>query len=138
MFGLIIEFAVKKKSSSFWLELSAFFFFVRSVVVMVAPNLLTIELSQFLQAVSFAIFIPASAYLVNGVLPKGDAVLGQTIITAAMTLGGVLSSIIGGYLLDLLNVKSLLAFGMICALVGFLLTVAGIHMIKKDKQNVIV
>ncbi|GEO69268.1 MFS transporter [Levilactobacillus acidifarinae] len=127
------SYLVKKKSSSFWLELSAFFFFVRSIVVMVAPNLLTIELSQFLQAVSFAIFIPASAYLVNGVLPKEDAVLGQTIITAAMTLGGVLSSIIGGYLLDLLNVKSLLVFGMICALVGFLLTVVGIHMIKEDE-----
>lgn len=61
---------MKFKPSYWWLKLSVIFFVVRSLVVLFAPNLMTVECSQFLQAVSFALFIPASSYMMNDFLEK--------------------------------------------------------------------
>ncbi len=128
MFGF--NWLVKIKPSTFWLGLSSIFFVVRSITVMLAPNLMTVEISQFFQTISFALFIPASAYMMNDYLDVDDTVLGQTIITAAMTLGGIISNIIGGYLLDLWNVHVLMAFATACAAIGMALTMLGIKSAK--------
>lgn len=125
---------VKIRSAGFWLKLSAIFFLIRAVTVWLAPSMQIVELSQFLQAVSFALFIPSSAYLLNDALRKSDAVLAQTLITAAMTVGAIIANVISGYLLDILGVRSMLFFSMICALFGLIFTIAGLRSIKKIKQ----
>lgn len=126
MFGF--TWLMKFKPSYWWLNLSVVFFVVRSVIVLFAPNLITVECSQFLQAVSFALFIPASSYMMNQFLDKADNVLGQTVITAGMTCGGIISNIIGGYLLDLFGVFTLMLFATGCALVGMILTFISVKM----------
>lgn len=122
---------MRLKSSCFWLNFAATFFVVRSLVVLFAPSLLAVEGSQFLQAVSFALFIPASSYMVNQYMEQKDNVLGQTVITAGMTCGGIISNIIGGYLLDLLGVFYLMLFATFCAVIGMCLTFFSVSLAEK-------
>ncbi|MDC2826935.1 MFS transporter [Limosilactobacillus mucosae] len=129
MFGF--TWLMKFKPASYWLNVSIIFFVVRSVIVLFATNIIVIECSQFLQAVSFALFIPASSYMMNQILDKKDNVLGQTVITAGMTCGGIISNIIGGYLLDLFGVFALMSFATVCALIGAILVFVSVRMTSK-------
>lgn len=125
---------MKIRPSYWWLNLSVVFFVVRSLVVLFAPNLMTVEGSQFLQAISFALFVPASSYMMNDFLDKKDNVLGQTVITAGMTCGGIISNIIGGYLLDLFGVFMLMLFATACALIGMVLMFIGVRIAKNFRS----
>lgn len=120
---------VKIKSSAFWVNISAIFFLVRSVAIIFASSVLLIQSTQALQAISFALFIPASAYLLNEKMDHADSVFGQTLLTATMTLGGIVGNILGGVLLDSIGMNYLLIFGAITAGLGFLATNVGIRKI---------
>ena len=56
--------------------------------MLLASSILMMEMTHLLQAFSFALFIPASAYLFNQFLADDDRVFGQTMIIIATTLGG--------------------------------------------------
>ena len=67
--------------------------------MLLASSILMMEMTHLLQAFSFALFIPASAYLFNQFLADDDRVFGQTMIIIATTLGGVIGNVLGGSLL---------------------------------------
>lgn len=54
--------------------------------MLLASSILMMEMTHLLQAFSFALFIPASAYLFNQFLADDDRVFGQTMIIIATTL----------------------------------------------------
>lgn len=124
---IFFEQLVKKKSSKFWLLFSSVSFAVRGAFMLLASSILMMEMSHLLQGVSFALFIPASAYLFNHVLADEDRVFGQTLIIVATTLGGVLGNILGGSLLQVFGVWQMLFVGTCFALIGALLTLWGIR-----------
>lgn len=66
--------------------------------MLLISTIVMMEMTHLLQGFSFALFIPASAYLFNHVLADEDRVFGQTLIIIATTLGGVLGNILGGSL----------------------------------------
>ena len=49
---------------------------------------------------AFALYIPASVYYVNETMAPRDKFKGQAVMTATNTLGGVIGSLLGGFLLD--------------------------------------
>ena len=63
--------------------------------MLLASSILMMEMTHLLQAFSFALFIPASAYLFNQFLADDDRVFGQTMIIIATTLGGVIGNVLG-------------------------------------------
>lgn len=108
----------KKVSVEKLIQFSVVFFFIRSLIYLFASQLLAIVPAQLLQGLSFAILIPAYAHYVNQNMSALDRVKGQTYMMACVTLGNVIGSFVGGYILEWRNVTALLIFGTILAFLG--------------------
>lgn len=99
-------------------------FFLKAAATLAAGSVGQIHLSQVLQAVSFAIIIPASVYYADELMDEGDRVRGQALITAATTVGGLVGSVAGGRLIDVAGVQAMLSAGVFCAGAGMALIFA--------------
>ena len=108
----------KKVSVEKLIQFSVVFFFIRSLIYLFASQLLAIVPAQLLQGLSFAILTPAYAHYVNQNMSALDRVKGQTYMMACVTLGNVIGSFVGGYILEWRDVTALLIFGTILAFLG--------------------
>lgn len=100
-------------------------FLLKAAAIWMAGSVLMVHASQLLQALSFAILIPASVYYSDEVMEKQDRVKGQAFITAAITIGGMVGNLFGGKIIDESGVQAMLTAGMVCAGAGMLLVWAG-------------
>lgn len=113
---------VKKVKCGTLLKISAFFFCIKSMIAWLAPNVAIVYLSQTLQMLAFALFIPASVYYVNSVIEEQDKVKGQSMLGVAMWgVAGGIASLTGGKILDTLGVSYMLLLGTIVSTVGFII-----------------
>lgn len=114
------------------LQASAFFFVIKITLTLFATNIPMLYASTLFQSLSFAIFIPASVHLVNEVMLPKDAVKGQAFVTGMITIANLLSSLLGGMLLDHSNVFFMLLVGTITTVLG-----AGIAIVSLRQSNTI-
>lgn len=120
---IAFSFIVKKIKCSTLIKISAFFFVVKTAIICIAPNVGLVYLSQIFQFSSYALFTPASVYYVNDIIDESNKVKGQALLGAAtMGAGGTLANFIGGKILDEYNVTTMLVFGIVVALIGFIIT----------------
>lgn len=112
--------ATKYKSSRL-LKISSIFFVIRSLLFLGSSTVWMINVAQLFQALSFAIYVPASAYYVNQLMKTEDKVKGQALVIGATTLGSVFGNGLGGWLLDYTNVTMMLLAGVVGAVMGCLL-----------------
>ncbi|MGX7029951.1 MFS transporter [Vagococcus zengguangii] len=112
------------------LKISVIFFFIRSVLYLVAGNFLQIVPVQLLQMFSFAIITPAYAHYINELTEKKDNVKGQTFVMAAVTAGNVFGSFIGGQIITYGGVKNMLGLGVAVMVIG---VIAMFYSMKVDK-----
>ena len=100
------------------LKTAGIFFTLKAFITLISSSIGMVYFAQSFQMLSYAIFIPASIYYVNQVIEKRDMVKGQAFTTAATTLGGVGGSLIGGWILSISSVTSMLVIGLIISLIG--------------------
>lgn len=93
-----------------WVRLAGISFFLHALLSWVAPNLPFLYFIQIFEMTGYAIYAVSSVYLVNDLASLDDRVQGQTYFNMANTLGVVLSSFAGGFLLDLAGPQAALAF----------------------------
>ena len=84
-------------------------------------------LSMLFQALSFAVFIPASVHFVNEVMLPCDAVKGQAFVTGMITIANLLSSLLGGILLDHCSIFIMLLLGTVTTIAGALILFVALH-----------
>lgn len=108
----------EKISCAALLKIAAVVFTVKHLITYLAVSIPMFYMSQLLQFGAYGLFIPASVYYAGQVIDKKDQVKGQAIVTAAITLGFILSSLIGGILLDITNAKTMLFTGFIVSIIG--------------------
>jgi PPP family 3-phenylpropionic acid transporter len=125
LFGF--NFLVRRVKAQTLLQLAGIFYALRSLLFFFAASIWMINLGQVIQGVTYALIIPASVYYVDHLMKDEDKVKGQTWITGGMTLGGIIGSIVGGWMLDRFSVHALLGFGMAAAVLGSLLIVWAIR-----------
>ena len=119
-------------SSKTLLGISAVFYFVKILATSIATTVGMLYFSMIFQALAFAVFIPASVYFVDEIMSKEDAVKGQAFVTIAMTIGNLLSSLIGGVLIKILGVTPTLWFGTVITLGGVVISLWGLVKIKQN------
>lgn len=124
---------LRTKISDHWLlKLAGLSFLLKSVLFLMAKNVIAIYGIQLLQATSYSFLSPTQLYYADAKVNPGDMVKGQAFITASYTLGCAIGNFTGGQLLDALDVRVLLYAGVAMAAAGtmvFFLTVD-----KKDKM----
>ncbi|BCJ96789.1 hypothetical protein acsn021_43580 [Anaerocolumna cellulosilytica] len=115
------------------LVISAFFFFIKAAVTLLAPNVFMIYVSQIFQMLSFALYTPASIYYVNEIVGEHDRVKGQAMLgVAALGIAGTAANISGGKILDSLGVSHMLLVGTLVTFLGFLLVCFSVEKTKKN------
>ena len=84
----------------------------------VSDSVSMIYMIQFTQMLSFAIFASASVYYTSEVIAKEDQATGQAYMTSMMTVGTVLGSLSGGWMLELSGITTMLSVNVLIALLG--------------------
>lgn len=109
---------VQRVSCKTLLRISGLFFAVKSILYFMAGSVGMIYAAQLFQAGGYALFIPASVYYVSKLLDRADMVKGQSLVTTAITLGGVFASVVGGKMLDDYGAGMTLLVGAVVAVIG--------------------
>jgi PPP family 3-phenylpropionic acid transporter len=115
-----------KVSDSWLLKFAGLSFILKSVLFIMAKNVIAIYGIQLLQATSYSFLSPTQLYYADSKVSPADMVKGQAFITASYTLGCAIGNFTGGQLLDAFNVRVLLYAGVAMAVAGtavFFLTV---------------
>ena len=103
---------------AFVIKFSVVMFTIKHIITWLAPNVFVLYIAQITQMFAYALFIPASVYYVEKLFNKNDAVKGQSLITASMTVAAVAASLCGGFLLDSLGTDMTLLIGAIVSVIG--------------------
>ena len=112
---------LKKSTSRTWLRLSGAGFFLHALGAWVAPNMGVMYAIQVFEMNGYALFSLSSIYFVNDTVDEDQRVQGQAWFTTCTTLGSVLASFAGGFLLDLSGAPALLAVSTLSGGVGMVL-----------------
>lgn len=116
--------------------IAAIFFSVKHVLTYFAVNMFMIYAAQVIQMFAYAVFIPASVYYISQLVESSDLVKGQALMTGAMTLAGVFSSLVGGILLDELGVSHVLLIGAIISVLGTVCMFFGVENVDQKKNEI--
>lgn len=123
----LFTFFIRKTKCSLLLKLSLFFFCIKALIALLAPNVLVFYISQLFQFSAYAVFIPASIYYVNLVIDETDMIKGQAFMTGAISLGGVIGSFLGGLLLGGSGVRGMLIVSVVTSVLGFVISLPAIE-----------
>lgn len=117
------------------LKISAVSFFIKATLILLAPNVFIVILSQLFQMFAFALFTLSSVYYVNDVMDESNKARGQALIGAStMGIGGTLGNFIGGKVLDLYPVKIMLITGVLTSLIGFFVVFISTNKLNTKKS----
>lgn len=123
----------KKLSCQLMMKVAAVGFTVKIALCCLADSVTMIFMAQFVQLVSFALFLPAMVHFIDEIMSKGEAVKGQALFTTMITITTVISSLVGGAILDMSGAKMLTFIATIATAVGALIIIATIDRVKKKQ-----
>lgn len=97
---MLFSYLLTKASCRTLLRISGIGFFLRFLDFFLANSVTTLYMAQIPQTFSYALFIPASVHYVSRLFSKADMAKAQSLVTTAITIGGIIASIAGGRLID--------------------------------------
>lgn len=106
------------------IKISVILFALKHALTFIAPNMTMIYMAQILQIGAYAINTPACVYYVNQIIAKKDMIKGQSMVTMAVTASGIIANLVGGILLDVMSVHSVLFIGVIISILGAMIVIA--------------
>lgn len=108
----------RRFSCSALLRFAVIMFTLKELMIYLAGSVAMFYAAEALQALSFAIFVPASVRYADEVIEKRNSTKGQTFITAVISMASIFASIIGGILLDSAGAKAALLVGVLVSAAG--------------------
>ena len=117
LFSLLLKWA----GSRFWVKVSSLSFFLHALLTWLAPGMPFLFGIQFLEGTGYALYTVAAVYFVNEIIELRDRVQGQAYFSMTNTIGIVLGSSVGGFLLDWWGSGALLAFATLTGGEGMIL-----------------
>lgn len=108
----------RRFSCSALLRFAVIMFTLKELMIYLAGSVAMFYAAEALQALSFAIFVPASVRYADEVIEKRNSTKGQTFITAVISMASIFASIIGGILLDGAGAKAALLVGVLVSAAG--------------------
>ncbi len=121
----------KKFSCQLMMKVASVGFAVKIALCWLANSVTMIFLAQFVQLVSFALFLPAMVHFIDEIMSKGEAVKGQALFTTMITVTTVISSLVGGAILDMSGAKMLTFIATIATTIGAVIIIATVDRVKK-------
>ena len=123
---------IRSRISDNWLlKIAGLSFVLKSVLFLLAGNVMTIYAIQLLQATSYTFLSPIQMYYANNKIRAADMVKGQAFSTASYTLGCAAGNFAGGQLLFAFDVRTMLLAGIAMAVAG-----TAVFFLTVEKQDV--
>lgn len=126
---------IKKISAKNLLLISGTAFLIKTLLMLIAPNMIIVYISQAMQMFAYAVFIPAGAYFVNQTMARLDQVKGQAYFNISITLGGVFSSLVCGRLLDIRGSHFMLTVSFAVTAVGLIIAFFALKVVAISREN---
>lgn len=120
----------RRFSCSALLRFAVIMFTLKELMIYLAGSVAMFYAAEALQALSFAIFVPASVRYADEVIEKRNSTKGQTFITAVISMASIFASIIGGILLDGAGATAALLVGVLVSAAGTFVTMFAIQKAK--------
>ena len=113
------------------LKIAGLSFVLKSVLFLMAGNVMTIYMIQLIQATSYTFLSPIQMYYANNKISPADMVKGQAFTTAAYTLGCAAGNFAGGQLISGFGLRAMLLAGVVIAAAGTL-----VFFLTVDKKDI--
>ena len=110
-------------------------YFIKHLLMLIAPNMAVVYISQAMQMFAYAVFIPAGAYFVNQTMARLDQVKGQAYINCSITLGGVFSSLVCGRLLDIKGPHFMLIVSLAVTAIGLVIAFFALKVVAISRKT---
>ena len=123
MFGFAL--IMKRLSIDKIMAISAIFFTAKHLVLLVSGNVPMFYAGMILQMLSYAAITPATVYFANEQVQEADRNKSQAVFMTANSVGSLLASFVGGWLFQLLSVRSGLMVGVVASAIGTAFMVMG-------------
>lgn len=108
------------------------FFVVKSVGHLLCRSVGMFYLVQAVQFTTYSLFAPGIVYYVNETMEPQDQFKGQSIMALTNTVGSVAASLLGGWLLDVAGVRTMLVTECVVAALGAVLVMGALYGEKKS------
>lgn len=116
----------KKISPLKLLYISAVFFSIKILTAALAPSAGWLIASQAMQILAYALFSMSSFYFANQAVRPHNRVMAQGLLVGANEAGFMVGGLVGGIMLDYLNVQTLLRMGVIVSVIGSVLMIIAV------------
>jgi len=109
------------------LRVAAVFYSIKALAQWILPGVGGIYFAGVLQIFAYAIAASAMVYFVNSLMAPEDAVKGQGYAASATTIGSVIGSLLGGWVLDVADPQVLLMLCTVISTVGTVIVLIGMR-----------
>jgi len=113
------------------LKVAAVGFTLRVGLIYLAKSMTMIYLAHIFQTLGFALFLPAMVVFIGDVMRRGEAVKGQAFFTAMTTVAAMISSVLGGIMLDVRDANFMLLVSTLVTAAGALVIILVVGKIRK-------
>ena len=120
----------EKFTCQFMMKVAAIGFTLKIGMCYLATSVTLIVAAQFLQLISFALFLPAMVHFIDEIMEKGEAVKGQALFTTMITVTTIFSSLAGGMILDLYGAEMLTLAATVITAFGAVIICATVNRVK--------
>lgn len=121
----------KKFTCQFMLKIAAIGFTIKRLMCHIAASVAMILAAQVFQLIAFGLFLPAMVHFIDEIMSEGEAVKGQSVFTMMVTITTMLSSLVGGAILDISGAKMLTLVSLLATAAGAVIIIATVDRIKK-------
>lgn len=126
----LFVYMVKLVRCDTWVKISGLFFALKALFILLAPNVTGLYAAMSFQLLGFALYSVSSVYYAGAVISPKYVLHSQSYLFAALNIGSVLALLIGGPVLETLDIQALMLFATAFGFVGFLLFLASTEKIK--------
>ncbi|MGI6176929.1 MAG: MFS transporter [Eubacterium sp.] len=114
------------------LKFSSIAFIAWIGMCVIAENVLTVYLAQFVQPFAFALFLPSMVRFIDDTMSRGEAVKGHTFFTGTTIAASIFTTLAGGFILDASGARALAITGTAVTTLGALIIILTIDKAKLE------
>ena len=115
----------KKFGSNILMCVAVVMLSIRMLLMLLANSIPFLYAAMATQIVSYSLFISASVFYVDALMQSRDKLKGQAMMVLVQIASSAAGSLLGGYLLDAINVKGMLLFCTILSFIGTIIALIG-------------
>ena len=112
---------LKLRDCKFWFRISGFFFMLKSLMTLMVKSIPAFYAVQIIQPFGWGLLAVSSVYYINDLMNENDKIKGQGFFSMTFTIGSIISSVTGGYLIDKFSVDFMLIVAVAAGIIGSLI-----------------